>query len=145
MEATTKSLLNVFLWLVAVTAVVSEMNVDGWDPTVRDKTEFCERLVQYAPNSDVYCESFVFCCNSQFDPMNGDKCQVKAVECEPVENSRTGRGSCLLSNCTELLTTTTTTTTSRPLVTINAAPELVALSTLVGLSIAVSSFLCSNL
>uniref|UniRef100_A0A8R1E341 Uncharacterized protein n=1 Tax=Caenorhabditis japonica TaxID=281687 RepID=A0A8R1E341_CAEJA len=100
--------------VIALFAVSAFAQTDDWDPTVRDKTDFCGTMAQYAPNGDIYCSQFITCCDSQFDPNNGDKCQQKESECSATDDGRSGLGVCKFSNCTELITTTTTTTTQAP-------------------------------
>ncbi|CAI4223969.1 unnamed protein product [Auanema sp. JU1783] len=74
--------------------------------TLRDRTRDCEEFTALSmdktnPN---YCVIFSACCNMNFDPLNGDKCQSKEVKCDEDVSV------CVWRNCTELITTTTTTT-----------------------------------
>uniref|UniRef100_A0A1I7TWY0 Secreted protein n=1 Tax=Caenorhabditis tropicalis TaxID=1561998 RepID=A0A1I7TWY0_9PELO len=117
------------VYAIAVLAVfASAQSDDDWDATVRDQTEFCGTMAQYAPNGGIYCTQFLTCCDRQFDPNNGDKCQVKESECNETDDGRSGVGICKFSNCTELITTTTTTTTPAPQYeSINAAYQAVTI------------------
>ncbi|CAB54299.3 uncharacterized protein CELE_T02E9.5 [Caenorhabditis elegans] len=117
------------VYAIAILAVfVSAQSDEDWDATVRDKTEFCGTMAQYAPTGDIYCSQFAMCCDQQFDPNNGDKCKVKESECQPTDDGRSGLGTCKYSNCTELITTTTTTTTPAPQYeSINAAYQAVTI------------------
>ncbi|CAO4379467.1 unnamed protein product [Caenorhabditis nigoni] len=117
------------VYAVAILAVfASAQSEDEWDGTVRDQTEFCGTMAQYAPNGEIYCQQFTMCCDRQFDPNNGDRCQIKESDCSPTDDGRTGLGVCKFSNCTELVTTTTTTTTPAPQYeSINAAFQAVTI------------------
>ncbi|CAI2353778.1 unnamed protein product [Caenorhabditis sp. 36 PRJEB53466] len=118
----------VYAFALLAVFVSAQTDDDVWDPTVRDQTEFCGTMAQYAPDGEIYCKQFSTCCDRQFDPNNGDKCQVKESECSPTDDGRSGLGVCKLSNCTELVTTTTTTTTPAPLFeSINAAYQAVTI------------------
>ncbi|ULT89191.1 hypothetical protein L5515_007832 [Caenorhabditis briggsae] len=62
------------VYAVAILAVfASAQSEDEWDGTVRDQTEFCGTMAQYAPNGEIYCSQFTMCCDRQFDPNNGDR------------------------------------------------------------------------
>ncbi|PAV78666.1 hypothetical protein WR25_16610 [Diploscapter pachys] len=67
----------VSLCLVAISAAQRFASSAGWDPTQRDKTALCHELAQYAPNAEIYCKQFTLCCDSNYDPQNGDRCQHK--------------------------------------------------------------------
>ncbi|EGT54980.1 hypothetical protein CAEBREN_11534 [Caenorhabditis brenneri] len=114
------------VYAIAILAVfVSAQSDEEWDGTVRDKTEFCGEFAEYAPD---FCQKFIKCCETQFDPSNGDKCQVKESFCAPNDDRKSGEGVCKFSNCTELITTTTTTTTPAPMYeSINAAYQAVTI------------------
>ncbi|CAB3398038.1 unnamed protein product [Caenorhabditis bovis] len=99
---------------------------EPWDAFARDKTKFCRDMTQFAPN-DIYCELFSNCCNQMYDPLNGDKCQVKQLECDLEPGESKPRGVCKYRNCTELITTTTTTTPQPILDAINGATQVVSL------------------
>ncbi|WKY12879.1 hypothetical protein Q1695_004023 [Nippostrongylus brasiliensis] len=91
----------------------SDLTISGWDPTIRDRFKDCDALSSFAPTSEQYCKMFTMCCTMQFDPRNGDKCQVKDERCVPLPEGGAD-AVCIHRNCTEMITTTTTTTTTTP-------------------------------